>query len=524
MSGSPVALNALNALGASGLRSAGPRSPGGSLQVSAPHTFASILHDGVGSAHNPEPQRGAIQSGGGQNPGQAVAEGGKKSPRSGSGKGENPTADPPQTGSGEEGKGQAEGVPSTEPSQTAKAQKGGAERRKSSRQDNEGAAQSVTAAAVVPLPGDVPPVPSEGGGGTAATVQEAAGRLVGAAATVSTPADGARRAPTAADGEPTAKGDDDSDAGGKPALEDLSGALNGARSRGAVAQGAQTKGDKVDSIRVLRDGPNGTRLPGTMRGNAAAGPAVSHPTGGVTVDGTDGVRLHGHAGAVQLTPSGASSAPGGTSHRAADAGSLASGGAAAAILNQLAGPGHGTPDGQQAPIDPRLAGAASGTTASVSHFAAAIALPSGLYHTNLSVNASSWPDDLGNQVIWMVSQNVSTADLTLSPPDLGKMQIRISLEDDTTKVSFSVHNVAARQTVEGTLPRLRELCQQVGVNLQHVDVTEHHSSANQGRSGSGFEHADRSGGHDQSGASIEIQSLSGARSWVPSDGVIDAYV
>jgi flagellar hook-length control protein FliK len=103
------------------------------------------------------------------------------------------------------------------------------------------------------------------------------------------------------------------------------------------------------------------------------------------------------------------------------------------------------------------------------------------------------------------------------------MEIHVSLADDKTKVSFNVHNGVAREAVTGTLPRLRELFQQAGINLQHVDVTEHQSGSNQGGAGSQSGQAGTGGGQDQSGASIRIQSLPGLSARPLPDNMIDAY-
>jgi flagellar hook-length control protein FliK len=564
-------VTSFDAVGARGLSPARQQAGAGLPQASGASSFASMLQDGVRTAYSPQPSRGRGQAGGAQTPGQSVAERGKTSPQAGRDNGDTPNMEPVQTHGGEEASKARDQPASSDPdSRTGEVHEGGSERRKDSPPADASGAQELGVAAA-PLPDGAAQSPPAAEGNPKSGADGTSGTSVGAAASVASAVTGeAQQLPSSQAEAPAAQGGDAIEPAGTSDPPNPPARGNEPAAQPAVGPPADATKDKPNSPTVPGAAPNVQSTPGgAVTGNAVstsraaarsdgtkgvgahklasaaqdispgadaksadvspradtappASNAVSAPNPGTSLDTAKGGDLNKLANTAQVPHSADPQTPSSVSHQA-DPGSPSSAPANASILSQLAGVGQGTPDRLQAPIDPTLAGATLGTTGAANHSGAVSSSASGLFHTTYSVSSSSWPDDLGSRVIWMVDQKVSTADLTLNPPELGKVQVRVSLEDDTTKVSFNVHNGAARQAVEGTLPRLREMFQQAGVNLQHVDVTEHHSSANQGGGGSQFDQSGTAGGHDRSGASIALQPLPGVSSRVLTDSVIDAY-
>ncbi|MCM8565435.1 flagellar hook-length control protein FliK [Thauera linaloolentis] len=114
----------------------------------------------------------------------------------------------------------------------------------------------------------------------------------------------------------------------------------------------------------------------------------------------------------------------------------------------------------------------------------------------------AWAEDVGNQVRWMLGRAESKAELVLTPPNLGKLEVSISLSGDQTTAQFVASSQAARDALEQALPRLREILQQSGISLGQADVStsEDRSAGSdgggQGRhaGGSGETFADTAGG------------------------------
>ncbi|MDR2689701.1 MAG: flagellar hook-length control protein FliK, partial [Azoarcus sp.] len=105
-----------------------------------------------------------------------------------------------------------------------------------------------------------------------------------------------------------------------------------------------------------------------------------------------------------------------------------------------------------------------------------------------------WAEEIGNRVTWMLGRAQSKAELVLTPPNLGKVEVSINLNGDQTTAQFVASSQAARDALEQSMPRLRELLAQAGINLGQANVDtgearrEHetssgHSSSNGGRGG-----------------------------------------
>ncbi|WP_454455856.1 flagellar hook-length control protein FliK [Thauera phenylacetica] len=94
-----------------------------------------------------------------------------------------------------------------------------------------------------------------------------------------------------------------------------------------------------------------------------------------------------------------------------------------------------------------------------------------------------WAEDVGNQVRWMLGRAESKAELVLTPPNMGKLEVSINLSGDQTTAQFIASSQAARDALERALPQLREALQQAGILLGDANV----STSGQGREGDGRE-------------------------------------
>lgn len=84
----------------------------------------------------------------------------------------------------------------------------------------------------------------------------------------------------------------------------------------------------------------------------------------------------------------------------------------------------------------------------------------------------AWGDALAARVSVMLKNELQEASVKLNPPELGRLDIRIVTEGDQAKVQFAVHNSEARDVIEQSLPRLRELLEQSGLQLARGEVAD----------------------------------------------------
>ncbi len=131
----------------------------------------------------------------------------------------------------------------------------------------------------------------------------------------------------------------------------------------------------------------------------------------------------------------------------------------------------------------------------------------------------AWAEDVGNQVRWMLGRAESKAELVLTPPNMGKLEVSITLNGDQTTAQFVASSQAARDALEQALPRLREILQQAGISLGQTNVS---TSGEQGAGSEGSRHGARSGrGTETSADTSEGASRS---TWLRQhDGMVDTF-
>lgn len=103
------------------------------------------------------------------------------------------------------------------------------------------------------------------------------------------------------------------------------------------------------------------------------------------------------------------------------------------------------------------------------------------YSLNSPAGSDQWQAELGNRIRWLAGMKISTAELQLHPAELGAVEVRIVTEDERATVSFVTHNAQARELIEASLPRLRELLSGSGLALQHSEVSQQSTPQERGR-------------------------------------------
>ena len=86
---------------------------------------------------------------------------------------------------------------------------------------------------------------------------------------------------------------------------------------------------------------------------------------------------------------------------------------------------------------------------------------------------ADWGQGMGKQILWMVNQNISSAEFRLNPANLGPLEVRIDMDNDQVNIAFSSRHADVREAVEQALPKLREMFEEKGLNLSDADVSQH---------------------------------------------------
>ncbi|MDX1302350.1 flagellar hook-length control protein FliK [Photobacterium sp.] len=124
--------------------------------------------------------------------------------------------------------------------------------------------------------------------------------------------------------------------------------------------------------------------------------------------------------------------------------------------------------------------------------------------TPLQLSKEQAGDQVAERVNMMMSKNLKHVDIRLDPPELGKLQIKLSLNQDQASVQFTVGNQQTRDLIEQAMPRLREMLHQQGLQLAQSTVQQDGSRQQLGQSGQQGGTQQQSGGSDHTGGESEM--------------------
>ena len=130
--------------------------------------------------------------------------------------------------------------------------------------------------------------------------------------------------------------------------------------------------------------------------------------------------------------------------------------------------------------------------------------------------------ELGERVLWLVRDGLHEARLQLNPRDLGPVEVRLSIGDGAAQVSFSAQHAGTAAAVQQSLPQLRDLLAQQGLQLGQATVS--HQPAGDGQAAQ--QQAQGSGGQpgwERSRGADMDDGLPLQTARVVGQGLVDAY-
>lgn len=88
-----------------------------------------------------------------------------------------------------------------------------------------------------------------------------------------------------------------------------------------------------------------------------------------------------------------------------------------------------------------------------------------------TLGTTAWNQALGEKVVWMAAGAQQSATLTLNPPNMGPLQIVLNLANDQATASFFSAQPEVRQALEAAFPRLKEMMNEAGIQLEQATVS-----------------------------------------------------
>jgi len=166
----------------------------------------------------------------------------------------------------------------------------------------------------------------------------------------------------------------------------------------------------------------------------------------------------------------------------------------AAVL-QLAGAGHAASNQTANTVDDRL---------------------------HAQVGTSAWNEEFGQKIVWLVQRQEGRAELVLTPPQMGRIEISLQVSNDQASALFTSANPAVREAIEAALPRLREVLAEAGIQLGQAQVGAEGQSSQQAHENSDNRPDSATASRDDAqpahAAAVEVL----ARGWVQR-GLVDTF-
>ncbi len=120
---------------------------------------------------------------------------------------------------------------------------------------------------------------------------------------------------------------------------------------------------------------------------------------------------------------------------------------------------------------------------------------------SVPVRDRGWGEQIGERVLLMAGNQMKSAEIRLTPAELGPLRVQVSVDDGAANVTFQAQHAVTREAIEQALPRLRELLAENGLSLGQASVGEQgvaegnrdeHSNSLEAGSGDSFDDNDGS--------------------------------
>lgn len=140
----------------------------------------------------------------------------------------------------------------------------------------------------------------------------------------------------------------------------------------------------------------------------------------------------------------------------------------------------------------------------------------------LSMRQPGMSEAVVERVMWLSSQNLKSAEIQLDPAELGRLEIRISLNQEQTQISFASPHASVREALEGQMYRLREMFSQQGLDQFDVNVSDQ-SLARGDRQADERGAAGLAGGDSEADDAVDSETLIASTPLENGRGLVDFY-
>jgi flagellar hook-length control protein FliK len=138
---------------------------------------------------------------------------------------------------------------------------------------------------------------------------------------------------------------------------------------------------------------------------------------------------------------------------------------------------------------------------------------------SVPVQNTRWADSFSERVVWITGQNVQAAEIHIEPPQLGPIEVRVSITNDQANLMFTAPHAVAREAIQTSLPRLQEMLVDSGLTLGNVSVGAH----TPGQQQPGYRDENNTGGSGGAVAAIDSASTQSVSRLPHKLGLVDLF-
>jgi flagellar hook-length control protein FliK len=140
------------------------------------------------------------------------------------------------------------------------------------------------------------------------------------------------------------------------------------------------------------------------------------------------------------------------------------------------------------------------------------------------VGSRQWDGEFANRLAWMAGRQEQRAELVLTPPALGRIEVSLSVSGDQATAIFTSASATVRDAIENALPRLREVLLESGINLGQAQVGSESPQQSPTREENGDNRGNAvAAGHDSRGMPPGF-AVNSPTAWISSGrGMIDIF-
>lgn len=104
---------------------------------------------------------------------------------------------------------------------------------------------------------------------------------------------------------------------------------------------------------------------------------------------------------------------------------------------------------------------------------------------SLNIRDKGWETSFSQNIQWMANKDIKSAQIRISPAELGPIQIELSMNKDQLTLQMNAHHAITRDTLEAAIPRLRSELGNSGFSQVNIDLGNQGGAQQKGANESG---------------------------------------